>query len=125
VRPRSRLAPQEPLRPVPRPPGGHSRGRSAPQAASAPAVRLHVRAGARSRPRAGVPVRSGPDLRRAVPGANERGRLSRARGAGGDQRWLSAWLHAPRRQGTYIVVDANEDPRDLARKISLVTDVVT
>ena len=42
-----------------------------------------------------------------------------------DRRWLSAWLHAPRRTGTYIVVDANEEPRGLARKISLATDVVT
>ncbi len=42
-----------------------------------------------------------------------------------DRRWLSAWLHAPRRAGTYIVVDENEDRRGLSRRIARVTDVVT
>lgn len=42
-----------------------------------------------------------------------------------DRRWLSAWLHAPRRPGTYIVVDESDDARSLARRIAGVTDVVT
>jgi len=42
-----------------------------------------------------------------------------------DRRWLSAWLHAPRRTGTYIVLEQDEDTRALARKIAGVTDVVT
>jgi hypothetical protein len=42
-----------------------------------------------------------------------------------DRRWLSAWLHAPRRTGVYLVVGEGDDTRGLAQKITGVTDVVT
>jgi len=42
-----------------------------------------------------------------------------------DRRWLSAWLHAPKRTGTYIVLGENDDAHVLAQKIARVTDVVT
>jgi hypothetical protein len=42
-----------------------------------------------------------------------------------DRRWLSAWLHAPRRTGVYLVVGEGDDTRGLAQKIAGVTDVVT
>jgi excinuclease ABC subunit C len=42
-----------------------------------------------------------------------------------DRRWLSAWLHAPRRTGAYLVVDASDDAHRLAQKVAGVTDVVT
>jgi len=42
-----------------------------------------------------------------------------------DRRWLSAWLHAPKRTGAYIVLDPDDDPRALAQRIAGVTDVVT
>jgi len=42
-----------------------------------------------------------------------------------DRRWLSAWLHAPRRTGEYLVVDDGGDTRGLAQRIARVTDVVT
>jgi excinuclease ABC subunit C len=42
-----------------------------------------------------------------------------------DRRWLSSWLHAPRRTGAYLVVDEGEDAHRLAQRIAGVTDVVT
>ena len=42
-----------------------------------------------------------------------------------DRRWLSAWLHAPKRTGRYLVVAEEGDERGLAQKIAGVTDVVT
>jgi hypothetical protein len=42
-----------------------------------------------------------------------------------DRRWLSSWLHAPRRTGVYLVVDEGEGARGLAQRIAGVTDVVT
>ena len=42
-----------------------------------------------------------------------------------DRRWLSAWLHAPKRTGVYLVVGEADDTRALAQKIARVTDVVT
>jgi hypothetical protein len=42
-----------------------------------------------------------------------------------DRRWLSAWLHAPKRTGVYLVMDEIDDPRGLAQRIAGVTDVVT
>ena len=42
-----------------------------------------------------------------------------------DRRWLSAWLHAPKRTGVYLVVGEADDARALAQKIARVTDVVT
>jgi hypothetical protein len=42
-----------------------------------------------------------------------------------DRRWLSSWMHAPRRAGAYLVVTDEEAPSELARRIAGVTDVVT
>ena len=42
-----------------------------------------------------------------------------------DRRWLSAWLHAPKRTGAYIVVDESDDAPGLAQKVAGVTDVIT
>jgi hypothetical protein len=42
-----------------------------------------------------------------------------------DRRWLSAWLHAPKRTGAFIVLDPGDDASALSRKIARVTDVVT
>ena len=42
-----------------------------------------------------------------------------------DRRWLSAWLHAPKRAGAFIVLDPDDDASALSRKIARVTDVVT
>lgn len=42
-----------------------------------------------------------------------------------DRRWLSAWLHAPKRTGAYIVLGPDDDARALALKIAGVTDVIT
>jgi hypothetical protein len=79
------------------------------------------------------PVREGAVLEEAsvsvAPGgldeAVDRLRWPEPAAARDDRRWLSAWLDAPRRTGAYIVVDENEDPRGLARRIARVADVVT
>jgi hypothetical protein len=42
-----------------------------------------------------------------------------------DRRWLSSWLHAPKRTGVYIVLNEGESARELAQRIAGVTDVVT
>jgi hypothetical protein len=42
-----------------------------------------------------------------------------------DRRWLSSWLHAPKRTGVYLAVDESEGADRLARRIAAVTDVVT
>jgi len=42
-----------------------------------------------------------------------------------DRRWLSAWLHAPKRAGAFIVLDPDDDAGALSRKVARVTDVVT
>jgi hypothetical protein len=42
-----------------------------------------------------------------------------------DRRWLSSWLHAPRRGGAYLVVGEDEAAPDLAQRIAAATDVVT
>lgn len=42
-----------------------------------------------------------------------------------DRRWLSSWLHAPKRAGMYIVLNEGESTRELAQRIAGVTDVVT
>lgn len=42
-----------------------------------------------------------------------------------DRRWLSAWLHAPKRTGLYLVVAEDGGERGLAQQIAGVTDVVT
>jgi hypothetical protein len=42
-----------------------------------------------------------------------------------DRRWLSSWLHAPKRRGIYLVVDESEGAARLAQRIAAATDVVT
>jgi hypothetical protein len=42
-----------------------------------------------------------------------------------DRRWLSSWLHAPRRTGVYLAMDEGEGAPSLAQRIAGVTDVVT
>jgi hypothetical protein len=42
-----------------------------------------------------------------------------------DRRWLSAWLHAPKRTGAFIVLDPDDDASARSRKVARVTDVVT
>lgn len=79
------------------------------------------------------PVREGAVLEEAAVHAAE-GRLEEAAArlrwpepnpARDDRRWLSSWLHAPRRTGIYLVVDEGEDAQRLAQRIARVTDVVT
>jgi len=79
------------------------------------------------------PVREGAVLEEAslrvdeggLAGAVERLRWPAPDPARDDRRWLSAWLHAPRRTGRYIVLDESDDARALARKIAGATDVIT
>jgi hypothetical protein len=79
------------------------------------------------------PVREGTVLEEAsmtvaeggLPEAMERLRWPAAGAPRDDRRWLSAWLHAPKRTGVYLVVGEDGDRRGLAQKIAGVTDVVT
>ena len=75
------------------------------------------------------PVREGAVLEEAalttsLAGAEEavkRLRWPEADPARDDRRWLSAWLHAPRRAGTYLVVSEGEGAPELSRRVSAVT----
>jgi hypothetical protein len=79
------------------------------------------------------PVREGAVLEEAslsvAPGgldeAARRLRWPEPAAARDDRRWLSAWLHAPKRTGAFIVLDPDDDASALSRKIARVTDVVT
>jgi hypothetical protein len=79
------------------------------------------------------PVREGTVLEDAsvrvadggLPEAAERLRWPAPDPPRDDRRWLSAWLHAPKRTGVYLVVGEADDARALAQKIARVTDVVT
>jgi hypothetical protein len=79
------------------------------------------------------PVREGTVLEEAsmkvaeggLPEAVERLRWPAPDPPRDDRRWLSAWLHAPKRTGFYLVVGEADDARALAQKIAGVTDVVT
>jgi hypothetical protein len=79
------------------------------------------------------PVREGAVLEEAVVRA-EAGRLDEAAALlrwpapevpRDDRRWLSSWLHAPRRGGAYLVVGEAEEAPGLAQRIAAATDVVT
>ena len=80
------------------------------------------------------PVREGAVLEEAAVRAEER-RLAQAVASlrwpapdppRDDRRWLSAWLHAPRRTGAYLVVtEGEEGSAGLAPRIAAVADVVT
>ena len=79
------------------------------------------------------PVREGTVLEEAsvrvaeggVPEALERLRWPAPGPSRDDRRWLSAWLHAPRRTGAYLVMGEGDDARGLAQRIAGLTDVVT
>jgi hypothetical protein len=79
------------------------------------------------------PVREGTVLEEAsvrvaeggLPEGVERLRWPEPAPSRDDRRWLSAWLHAPRRTGAYLVVGEGDDARGLAQRIAGLTDVVT